>query len=372
MVAGAVEAQAPKSRKTQRRSDFELAAHHQRQALLLRNKGQKNMIDQSLKQFPEDIPEVFEFLVQKGRLTRSSGENPPTPRIAGTGGTGTDAETPVKQERDEEKDIAGEENGEHAGAKVEDPADDDEAAVFKVLGPRIADTYNRFGGRHGLPAKAWKAILTCLEPVAFSSNNQAALVVGSRRCIDTDLACECCDFMTGCDDSTSIVGDLRCTGSLLRYLKDKNMENGRVAQLLRLPPNWATDGWWQVVERTIERIILSHLNSDETVEVEPHHMEMEAGDDFLEVTVFRNFSLRRAVLQDASGTKILNLYGHFLKRLKEEGAAAESAGERTPQVKKPRMASPLRPTAAARSEAEEKPPPPPELAARRRLNVKTK
>ena len=367
MAAAPIDA-TPRSRRGQRRTDFELAEHHQRQALVLRNKGQKVMIDQVLRQHPEDITDVYALLANKGRLPRvhTPGAAVKAEGPASTGGTGSETEVEVKKESAGDSDNG--DGGDGAGEGDSEIVDEEVAALIKVLGEQINDTYVRLGGRHGLPARAWKCLLACLDPISFNVRNQQAMIPKGKRDVCCDVASECCEFMTGCDESTALTGELRKTRMLVKFLRKGNEDNGSPAARLRLPPNWASDGWWIEVERDEYCVKIQQRGCPLVMEVFPEDLGMQVGEAFDQTVIVKNFSLRRASLQDSSGTKVFNLYAHYLKsqpadEVPESGVKAEP---KTPQVKKPRMASPVK----ASSDLGSMPPPPPPARVQRRVTAK--
>lgn len=356
----------PRSRKNQRRSDYELAEHQQGQALL-RNKGQKNQIDQILKRHPEDIPDVFELLVNKGRLARQSSSFG-----NGAGVTGQPQDAAVGDNVKEEGAAPSSADEGASSLGVAEPPTGDEAVVHDVLGATINESYLRFGGRHGSLGRAWKAILSVLEPISFTPQNQSALIPKGRREVCCDLAVECVEFMTGCDESFSFPGSLRQTSELLRFLQENNEENGRPAMMLRLPPNWDIDGWWSIVSHNEEHDIVKQKGCGMQLTVTMEDMNLDSPKEFAMVTLTRNYSLRRALFQDTSSTKQFNLYTHYIKKSSEDSPmksapVGNDAAKPATRVKR-RMASPVR--AVVRDEKNDVPPPPKKAKAAAKTQAK--
>lgn len=347
---------AAKSRKSQRRTDMELAAEHQRRALTLRMRAQRTSIDKCLKNHPEDIQDVYDLLVHKGRLEPKCAPEP-AQAGGGTGGTGErgDAADECKAEAAEQTDEAAKVEG-----GVVEPPSKEEQQVLDIPGARITDSYTRFGGRHSLPGKAWRAILEVLEPVACSRFSTQALIDKGKREICPEKATNIIEFMTGLDENTPLQGDLRDTLTLTRHLCALNDGNGRPAQQLRLPPDWSEQGWWIILEHDANSLSLGHRGSEKVVAVTPAQLGIEPGPNFLKVYASQNYSMRRATLADMSGTKSKQCYSLYMVAMKEEPAIEtkvkmepESASKRRRVVVK---------TSVVRDEAAEQPPAPPKAS----------
>lgn len=195
-----------------------------------------------------------------------------------------------------------------------------------------------------------------LEPVACSRFSTQALIPKQKREICQEHATNIIECMTGLDENIGIWGDLRDTLSLTRHLSALNMANGRPAQQLRLPPDWTEQGWWVILEHSADKLSLSHRGSEKVVEVTPAQLGVIAGPNFLSVFVNQNYSMRRATLVDATGTKSKQCYNLYMVVVKEEPVVEAQVKVEPDSASKRRRVTAK--AAAVRDEAAEQPPPP--------------
>lgn len=145
---------------------------------------------------------------------------------------------------------------------------------------------------------------------------------------------------------------------LVRHLVSLNEANGRPAQQLRLPPDWSEQGWWVILEHSPEALKLGHRGSDKVVEVTLAQLGLAKGAPFLAVTVNQNYSMRRATLVDATGTKSKQCYNLYLVAMKEEPTIKTAVKLDIESASKRRRATVSAKVANGRDEATEVPPPP--------------
>jgi len=282
---------------------------HQRQALALRLKGTKIMIEASLKKYPEDINDVYDLLVNKGRLHPRSNNS----QVA------DDAKQEKGEDQIKKAENDSKPNGED-GADRDTPGvaeclpvtDPELSAVLAVLGESVPETYVRLNGKHGLPGKAWRALLAALEPVVFSKFAVQALVPSGKREIDIEDAARLCEFMTGLDDQTSLTGDLRKTRSLVSTLRELNQKAQRPAKDMRIPPDWSTDGWWRVLDHSEDELELECLAVGQLT-VKPEFLGLSSGSSFLQVTVDKMWSKARCEVKDPTGARRVNCMLKFME-----------------------------------------------------------
>lgn len=339
---------------------------HQRQALLLRLRGKFNTIQQSLRKHPEDIQDVWQLLLEKGRV-----QDKETPDGSGTGGTGWSPSEvkPERQEmkREEEQAMAahdpymtGADEAEGSTLEVVPDHDPETKEVLEAMSEEIPDRWLRFGGqRNQLPGKVLRMLMACCEPVAFSKYAIRAVIPHGKREVEAIDMLKYLEFMTGLDGCTELTGDFRKTLILIERLRELNESYGRPAKHLRLPANWLTDGWWNLDILDEENALLSSKFDG----ARKLHLTADVLDFFNEtmigVSLDLNWSYSRAVVVNASRSKRKNCKDLLLlgqdgqqptelgakrkREMKEEGQMARQRQRMPQQVKSELNESPPSP-----------------------------
>lgn len=300
-----------KGRKNQKRTDFELAELHQKRALALRMKGRKTEVIHCMVEHPEVISDLRQLCVTKGFLAPIEGDALVQEEASAASSSRTEMAQLVQPPD---------------GATAEDDAGSPQAKRCKTSEPTesllngmpatIPETYTKIGGElHGLSAKWVKYLLAMLEPISLSSFAIRALVPPGKREIDLQAACAILEFMTGLDESTAIVGDLRQTERLVSEMRRRNEDLRRPARELLLPPDWGSCGWYRLENHTEEGLWLTMLgeNPQHAAFVTPAHMGMTAGAGFMSLSIDRNFSKMRAEIVDTGRMKRLQCQMFYLR-----------------------------------------------------------
>ena len=150
-------------------------------------------------------------------------------------------------------------------------------------------------------------IMSALEPVSLSFLDTRALVPSGKREIDCALGCQIIEFMTEQGEDTHIKGPMRTTATLLENLKAKNVEGGRPARELLLPPDWDIDGHYNIANHTKSSLkLIKRIGVVSECIVEPKGFGMKAGEEFLNVCLAYNHSRTRAEIVDQSLSKAVN------------------------------------------------------------------
>jgi len=319
------------------------------------------MIDKALNEHPEDVNDVYDLLANKGRLPARNSASLP----AASSGLGGPSNVKGEGENGAKKEETPEATEETAGAVgvAELPNDDPELAhCIEVMGEKIPDTYIRFGGKHGLPGRAWKALLPTMEPLVFNRFSLAALIPSGKREIDVDQATKVNEMMTGLVDDTHLTGKLRETRVLVKTLREFNEKEGRPARNMRLPIDWSVDAWWRKDEHTEDMLTVLMLTGA-VIKITAENLGVPAGEEFLGAQLENPHSKARCCVVDSTGLKrkncliVLAESGSQRNEVKiEEGGSKRIASEAMETPEKPVA---KRPRDIAKSEVHQEPPPPP-------------
>lgn len=132
-----------------------------------------------------------------------------------------------------------------------------------------------------------------IEPVAFAEPQLAALCKHGRRDANRESLAQLLEYCTGIPPN-KVLFDTNRTESTMEHfekeLYELNVQMGRRARDLVLPPNWMLCGHYDLTEEA-DKVFLSHRRSGARVELDLQQLDAESIED---LTISENFSEARA------------------------------------------------------------------------------
>lgn len=151
-------------------------------------------------------------------------------------------------------------------------SDDDMAEEKNELDPmasKFLDKNQSHYQKLNLVEVQW--LLSKCEPAALSESNLKALMRRGQRLESLSKLLEILEFISNESPQSSITGDHRMLGNLLKHIDSKNLETGRRGRDLSLPPDWEQQGVYRLAIFG-ERLFIAHKFKDGLrAEIHPPH-----------------------------------------------------------------------------------------------------
>ena len=144
------------------------------------------------------------------------------------------------------------------------------------------------------PVKDLRRILLCLEKISLSSFQVKALCERGEREAAQKAMAEIIEFCTNVSLADSITwSDWDCYEDLIEYFQACNIQNGRRAEKLELPPKWLEVGIYLLIWH-MQKVMLQHRYNQEIAELPE---EFEDVKTFDEIELIDNYSEDRATIK---------------------------------------------------------------------------
>lgn len=280
------------------------AARFQRRALEESTKGLFKRCVTAMKKNPGSLAQVYRVLRQHGAVEADTEFD----QVMGISGANAKAEesmeTPVKKQKREEDEIGS--AGAADGASPLAASSTDTPTRIGGLVPDISEIagHRNYSSLGAALAKLLAALLSKVEPVAFSAAHLNNLLKEGRRCFEKDPLLMLTEFVTGYDPHHVFPTEDRTPERLAEILCAKNESMQRRGRDLELPPHWPDCGVYEVASVPGEKeYTLKHRFNGKSALIPegllavPHH-------DGDEVIIDFNYSDAKACLYLPSGIKI--------------------------------------------------------------------